>query len=215
VVNLVTVPTKHAISVNPQDNQFLPEKLALRRYFLDKYPSKVFRVIDCCAGQGVIWSELRKQYPCQYIGLDKKKVGHGVVRIAAERWLSQTEWSADVIDIDTYGEPWIIYESALENFVGDEVTIFLTYCNVPVNNAVGLMSNAVRHRLGLPDHWKIWHSRSLSPITTPAMLAHALTCGFEVVEAKKIVFNRKSESGLRWDMNFLYFYAGLRLRWLK
>lgn len=198
-----------------QDNQYLPEKLALRRYFLDKYPASPNRVIDCCAGEGVIWKELGKQYPVQYLGLDKKKVGHGVIRIPAERWLSQTEWSANVIDIDTYGEPWIIFEAALENFVGDEVTIFLTYCNVPVNNAVGLMSNAVRRRLGLPDHWKIWHSRSISHITSQAMLSYAIQCGFEIVEAKRVMFHYKSKTGLRWDLNFLYFYAGLRLRWLK
>ena len=200
-----------------QDNQFLDEKLAIRRHFLDRYPmpkGRPFRVIDCCAGdRQTIWTRLRQEYPVQYLGMDKKKVGGGILKVDAARWLSQTEWTADVVDIDTYGEPWPIWEVALENFVGEEFTVFLTYCNVPVNNAIGLMSGAVRRRLGLPEHWKIWHARALSALTTNAMLAYALDRGFRVVEAARIRFVVQPGTGVRWDWNFLYLYMGLRLRW--
>jgi hypothetical protein len=215
----IKVTTAPNVVGSRQDNQFLEEKLVIRRHFLEKYPTPdgKLNVIDCCAGEKqAIWTQLRKEYDVNYLGMDKKKVGNGILKIPAERWLSQTEWKADVIDIDTYGEPWAIWEAALENFIGDEVTIFLTYCNVPVNNAVGLMSKVVRRRLGVPPDWKIWHSRVLGEHTKNAMLAYALECGFEVVEAQRIKFiKHKDTQGIRWDWNELYFYAGIRLRWLK
>lgn len=201
-----------------QDNQFLEEKLTVRRHFLDKYPAPdgVFRVIDCCAGEKQeIWTQLREEYSVQYLGMDKKAVGGGILKMDAARWLTQTEWTADVIDIDTYGEPWSIYEAALDNFIGRDVTIFLTNCHALANNRVGPMSNVMRNRLGIPQDWKIWHSRSLWEFTMNAMLSHALECGFEVVEAQRVHFTRQPKLGVvKWDWNELYFYMGLRLRWL-
>jgi len=123
------------------------------------------------------------------------------------------EWSADVVDIDTYGEPWVIWEALLENFKGEEITVFLTYCNVPVNNAVGRMSQIVRQRIGIPEGWKIWHSRVIAPFTLNAMLAYALERGFRVIEAARIHFTHQPGVGVRWDWNELYLYMGLRLRW--
>jgi hypothetical protein len=191
------------------DNSHLVPKLALRRYFLAKYPLKTYRVIDCCAGEEqAIWTALRKEFPnVQYVGLDKKRVGGGVIKIDAVRWMSQTEWSADVVDIDTYGEPWPIYFSMLENFVGDEITVFLTYCRVPLST-ISHMSHAVRDKLGLPEGWKIWNSNVLMKMSIQACVAHCLQCGFEVIEAKKVVMADAPEHSLQ-------FYAGLRLRWLK
>ena len=201
-----------------QDNQFLAEKLMIRRHFLDKYPAPdgTFRVLDCCAGERQeIWTQLRKEYGVQYLGMDKKTVGGGILKVDAARWLTQTEWSADVIDIDTYGEPWAIYEAALENFVGRDVTIFLTNCHALANNRVGPMSKVMRHRLGVPEDWKIWHSRTLWDFTLKAMLGYATECGFEVVESARIHFTRQPKFGVvKWDWNELYYYMGLRLRWL-
>ncbi len=213
VINVPTAPVR--TGGDRRDNRHLDEKLAIRRYFLDKYPAPdgTFRVIDCCAGERQeIWSRLREQYQTRYLGLDKKKVGGPILKMDAVRWLAQTEWEADVIDIDTYGEPWDIYETALENFVGGDVTIFLTCCTVPVNSAVGKMSGAVKRRIGLPEDWAIWHPPALKPITLPAMLSLCLDRGFEVVEAARIWFI--DGPGVRKDSNLLYLYMGLRLRWL-
>lgn len=185
-----------------QDNRHLSAKLSLRRYFLRKYPPH--QVIDCCAGQQVIWTELRKEFPnVQYLGLDKHKLSQGIVKVAAERWLAQVEWKADVLDIDHYGEPWSIYAAALENFMGEEVTIFLTACNLVTMRG---MSGIVKRRLGLPEEWKVWASHKFIGITLQACLSQALDCGFEVIEAKKVVLDGKS---LAWGYN----YIGLRLRW--
>jgi len=188
------------------DNRHLDEKIKIRRYFLDKYPLKTYRVIDCCAGEQAIWGILRRHYPIQYTGLDKNRVDSGVVKIAAERWLRDVEWSADVLDIDPYGEPWPIYFAALENYMGEDLTVFLTNCNAPIKT-VRLMSKSVRAKLGIPEKWKIWHSKKISDMATQACLSHVVDCGFEVVEAKKIVLPDRAE--------WCYMYMGMRLRWLK
>lgn len=219
-VKVASVPTAAAPiphGTNRKDNQHLAEKLAVRRHFLDKYPSPdgTFRVIDCCAGERQeIWTKLRTEYSVQYLGLDKKAVGGGILKVDAARWLTQTEWQADVVDIDTYGEPWAIFESALENFAGRDLTMFLTCGNVPINSAIGRMSAVVKRRLDLPEGWDIWNPRVLAPLATRAMLAYALTCGFGVVEAARVTFATGPESGMRRDANLLYLYMGMRLRWL-
>lgn len=204
---LPNVPDKHVWVKT--DNGPLHAKLELRRYFLQKYPKKVQRVIDCCAGEEQkIWTKLRAEFPnVQYMGLDKKRIGKGIVKIDASRWMSQVEWQADVVDIDTYGEPWTVYFPMLEHFVGTEVTVFLTYCRVGINT-VGIMSKPVRERLDIPLDWKIWQASNITKMAIQACVAYCLECGFEVVEAKKIVFHANPD-----DLS--HFYAGLRLRWLK
>jgi hypothetical protein len=206
-LSLPNVPDKH-IWVKT-DNSRPEPKLELRRHFLSKYPSKTYRVIDCCAGEEQkIWTQLRKEFPnIQYMGLDKKRVGKGVVKIDAARWMSQVEWRADVVDIDTYGEPWSVYFPMLENFVGDEITVFLTYCRVGINT-VGVMSNPVRERLGIPKDWKIWQATAITNFAIQSCIAYCLECGFDVIEARKVVFaDNPNDLG--------HFYAGLRLKWLK
>lgn len=204
---LPNVPDKHVWVKT--DNGPLEAKLELRRYFLSKYPVKSPRVIDCCAGEEQkIWTQLRKEFPnVQYMGLDKKRIGKGIVKIDASRWMSQVEWQADVVDIDTYGEPWPVYFPLLEHFVGGEITVFLTYCRVGINT-VGIMSKPVRERLDIPLDWKIWQASAITKLAIQACVAYCLECGFEVVEARKIVFRDNPE-----DLS--HFYAGLRLRWLN
>lgn len=205
--SLPNVPDKHVWVKT--DNSNLEPKLELRRYFLNKYPSDPYRVIDCCAGEDQkIWTALRKEFPnVQYVGLDKKRVGKAIVKIDAVRWMSQTEWSADVVDIDTYGEPWSVYFAMLENFVGAEITVFLTYCRVGINT-VGIMSKPVRERLGIPADWKIWQASAITKMAIQACVSYCLDCGFDVVEAKKVVMRDNPE-------DLAHFYAGLRLRWLR
>lgn len=53
------------------DNAHLEDKLKLRRMYLDQLKPG-FSVIDCCAGSGHIWNQLRQEYECQYWGIDVK-----------------------------------------------------------------------------------------------------------------------------------------------
>lgn len=182
-------------------NSFISAKLNLRRYFLKKYPSAPYRVVDCYAGDQAIWKRLGQEYPIQYIGLDKNKASDGVINIAAEKWLSQTEWLADVVDIDSKKDPWGAYFALLENFVGDEITVFLTSIDC------SFMSKLVKQQVGIPTHWKVGYPK-FSELIRGACLSHALECGFEVLEARQIVFPPDKSSPK-------LFCGGLRLKWLN
>ena len=49
------------------DNANLPAKLALRRYFLNKYhTSQKPLVFDACQGEGVLWETIRRSFKCNY-----------------------------------------------------------------------------------------------------------------------------------------------------
>jgi len=94
---------------------------------LDRLSSRSeLRVLDCCAGERVIWERLRKEYPVKsYLGLDIKPRRSGVVRIDSARWLRQVDWHANVIDVDTYGDPWRHWLAILEK-AREPVAVFLT-----------------------------------------------------------------------------------------
>ena len=114
------------------DNSSLPAKLNIRRYFLDKYATGEFTVIDCCAGYQEIWTVLRKEYPeCNYCGIDKRKI-EGVLHADSKRILS-TGMVADVIDIDTYGSPWGHWHNLIPN-IKNETIVFLTIGSTGMRN---------------------------------------------------------------------------------
>jgi hypothetical protein len=108
------------------DNANLPAKLDLRRYFLRKYHGDgQARVMDCCAGDGIIWSALRREFSiASYWGIDTKPAP-GRMAIDSRRILAQSGWSEDVVDVDTYGFPFGHYEALLKSLTHN-ATVFLT-----------------------------------------------------------------------------------------
>jgi len=105
------------------DNGNFSGKLALRRYFLEKYPCT--SILDCCQGDKKLWRELLPQHPeATYLGVDLKSK-KGRLTINSQRILHQAGWNFDVIDIDTYGSPWSHWSSLL-HFGHQDVTVFLT-----------------------------------------------------------------------------------------
>jgi hypothetical protein len=107
------------------DNHNPEAKLALRRYFLDKYhPDGSARVFDCCQGGAVMWTTLRRTHPVQsYWGVDVKPK-KGRLKIDSIRVLQQGV-KQDVIDVDTYGSPWKHWFALLQN-LNEAKTVFLT-----------------------------------------------------------------------------------------
>lgn len=112
-----------------RDNSQLEAKLDLRRHFLSRYhspgPASVF---DACAGGGLLWSILGKEFPCLYWGVDKKPKP-GRLAVESERILALPGFAQDVVDIDTYGFPWAHWAALLPN-VTRPTTVFLTYGHV-------------------------------------------------------------------------------------
>ncbi len=130
------------------DNSNLADKLGLRRYFLDRYhKGREIKVFDACQGRQVLWGILRKEYSCRYWGVDTKKK-KGRLKVNSERVLAEAGWDFDVIDVDTYGQPWRHWESIIKNGSRD-VTVFLTIGMVAVGG--GRKHTKRNERCHLPE----------------------------------------------------------------
>lgn len=131
------------------DNHNLAAKLGLRRYFLEKYHADgLADVVDCCQGDGVLWGILRKQHAiARYVGMDVKK-RKGRLQMDSARYLENPGWRHDVIDVDTYGEPWKHW-IALQGNLKRPATVFLTVGTCSVGGSA--MSPCVRQSVGLTD----------------------------------------------------------------
>jgi len=114
------------VSTSKTDNHNVAPKLALRRYFLNKYHSDGSgSVMDCCQGGGIMWTELRKTNAiASYWGVDVKPK-KGRLKLDSVRILQQRGWPQDVIDVDTYGSPWKHWFAIMQN-IEKPLTVFLT-----------------------------------------------------------------------------------------
>lgn len=126
------------------DNYYLEPKLLLRRHFLQKYfaGKDAIKVMDCCAGDRVIWSNLMTEFPnVEYVGFDVKPDKSKTFKIDSSRILEQPS-SYDVVDIDTYGEPWQHYFNLLKNNKTKDIVVFLTIGLVKITG--GACSNLAK-----------------------------------------------------------------------
>lgn len=121
------------IKTKKTDNGALAAKLALRRHFLTAYHLDVLpTVLDCCQGEGVLWTALKKEYAlANYCGLDTKPK-KGRLAIDSYRFLAAGGWKADVVDVDTYGSPWKHWIEILRA-THPALTVFLTVGHVSMS----------------------------------------------------------------------------------
>lgn len=120
-----------------QDNSHFEVKLALRRYFLQEFHPHGASVLDCCCGEGRLWSSLRVEFPgIRYWGVDiQPKTGR--LRIDSVRLL-QAGATADIVDIDTYGNPYP-HALALLPHIVRPMTLFLTDGLVQIGGGGGMV----------------------------------------------------------------------------
>lgn len=182
------------------DNTDLKPKLELRRYFMEKYHTeKRPRVIDCCMGEGKLWSNLRQEYPLEsYWGLDMKRA-KGRIKLDSRRLLDMPGWQADVVDVDTYGTPWDHWLGILANGV-PPLTVFLTVG--VVRNAGTGISKAELKAIGLDTltHLPSSLATRLVPMAQAQMLRLGTRGGWRITEAMEVVQDN-------WHMR----YIGVRL----
>jgi len=129
----------------PTDNASPSGKLALRRYYLDRYhKGETPVVLDCCQAEAKLWTTLRQEYTVKYWGVDKvaKK---GRLAIDSTRLLNRKGLPYDVIDVDTYGSPWAHWVTMLPNLI-KPTTVFLT---VGRAGGIAAIDKAVLDALGL------------------------------------------------------------------
>jgi hypothetical protein len=104
-------------------------------------------VMDCCQGEGRIWTALRQEFSLDsYWGIDTKPKA-GRLLVDSSRVLSQPGWRENVIDIDTYGEPWRHWLGVCR-ILDHPATVFLMVGYVPVNGG-GSISKEAKRALGL------------------------------------------------------------------
>lgn len=175
-------------SVKKTDNHDPRAKLALRRHFLAKYHAEDrANVLDCCQGSGVLWGQLREEFQLAgYWGLDVKPK-KGRLKIDSVRILAQAGWSQNVIDIDTYGNPWKHWLAMLPNVV-KPLTVFLT-CGGGKASAFGQGSPMTKDELAalglvfptlkIPATF----AHQLHRISTRYILAEAYRFGLTITEA--------------------------------
>jgi len=144
------------------DNSNMAAKLALRKMLLDELDEDL-RVIDCCAATGQLWRQLKKQYIIKkYVAFDIKPQMPGSIKMDSRdalRWMDTTPYN--VIDIDTYGEPWA-HLMAITSRIEHDTAVFLTHGHVPSTGAVTL-SNVSKQLSGIPLEWDIPRNRNLPP----------------------------------------------------
>ena len=186
------------------DNHNMAAKLALRRHFIDKYHAgEYFSVFDCCQGDGKIWKRLGREYQFSYWGVDVKKRS-GRLMVESERVLGIEGFSADVVDVDTYGNPWGHWMALLPN-VTSPTTVFLTegFMRQGPKPGGGSIPNAVKDAIGL-TFATIEAPKALFPkfawVGWKYMIAQAGKHGLRV----KVIVEAKNEGG-----NARYF--GVRL----
>jgi hypothetical protein len=168
-----------------KDNQRLNAKLDLRRHFLRRYPPR--SVFDACCGEGVVWSQLRGEFPrLRYWGVDKKR-RPGRLAIDSIRILSQPGWDFDVVDVDTYGSPWEHWLAILPR-VRAPLTVFLTW-------GLGMRGTASNHSNTFISALGLRFSRDLPRrllntavnATWERVLWRAVDHGLHIVEAQEMV----------------------------
>lgn len=165
------------------DNHNPTAKLALRRYFLDKYHTgQPIHVFDCCQGSGLLWDALKKEYKlASYWGVDKKQK-KGRLQIDSVRVLAQPGLKANVIDVDTYGSPWKHWQQILTH-LDKPVTVLLTIGQVMMG-----VDGYIIEKLGLANiNVPPGIAGKLVGIGLKYALTDASTKAIKIVEALEVV----------------------------
>jgi hypothetical protein len=180
------------------DNGDLEAKLELRRHFLLKYHARGHTsVLDCCQGNGIIWSTLRIEFGFAYWGIDVKP-RKGRLTMDSSRILEQPGWTQNVVDIDTYGSPWKHWAAMLPNIVRS-TTVFLTIGAIMFTGAVdGVAREAMGLRFqNLPLPPSI--CGKLNDLAVGYSLAKCHRYGIRIIEAQKALSDGNAQ------------YIGIRL----
>ncbi len=160
-----------------RDNKFIAEKIAVRLHFLKKYHSDGARVFDCCQGAGLVWKHIRDtHHVASYWGVDVKP-RKGQITMNSLTVLGNS-LKDNVIDVDTYGEPWEHWLKMLPN-ITQPTTVFLTWTTLCL---MGMSTAAKRFVFGgdlqMPPslYGKLWDYANACLLAAPEQY------GLEIVE---------------------------------
>ena len=180
------------------DNKNLDAKIQLRRRVLDEAKFAEHRVLDLCAGEGVVWRTMRHHAKLDDyvpVDLEPRLPGTIVGDVKDERFLSAFDLSRfNIIDIDIYGEPWKPW-SFIQKRLTASTAVFLTH-GATSSPGGSHVSNFVLERLGIPLTWAIPMKRDLSEFAAPYMLHPGKSARTRIAKGWKISLHNVTYYGL-------------------
>jgi hypothetical protein len=164
------------------DNKNMAQKTAVRLHFLRRYHTGDARVFDCCQGSGLIWKAIRKEFEVsRYWGVDLK-TRPGGLKMDSVKVLSQGV-KDNVIDVDTYGEPWAHWLELLPR-VKEPTTVFLTWtsmCSLNMSDVAKKFVFGGQLRMPPTLFGRLWDYANQS------LLAAPIQFGLRVIECQESV----------------------------
>ena len=145
------------------DNRSLRLKVELRKRIIDRAGFPEFRVLDLFAGEGLIWKEIRRHRKLKtYTPVDKEPRMKGTIKALIDgRFLQSFDMTRyNVVDVDTYGEPWLVW-TTLFHKIQHKTIFFLTHGAVS-GRAGANISKLGREILGIPLEWPIPQKKELA-----------------------------------------------------
>jgi hypothetical protein len=138
------------------DNRSLGSKIALRRWLLDKMGiTDDVRVLDTCAGAGLVWSAMEEHCTIKRwtrTDIKPRKDAKLTLRMeAAVAIRSLPIHEFNVVDIDPYGEPFDAYRALLLR-IRKPTAVFLTHGQQSLR-VLSSISHSTLEAIGLPTAW--------------------------------------------------------------
>jgi hypothetical protein len=135
------------------DNQHLQQKVDLRSTICSRL-SEPLRVLDLFSGEGRVWAAMRQNFNLtSYTPVDQNPRQLGAIKMKVDgrtvRAFNPDKFN--VFDIDTYGEPWEVFDAVLPR-IRLQTALFLTYGHI---GGMGNISNYLREACGIPAEWPI------------------------------------------------------------
>lgn len=135
------------------NNSNLELKVDLRRTVLKAAGFKDLRILNLYAGGGEIWTPLRSEFHfASYMPCDLKPQMPGTLKANVTPLFVEAiaGGNFNVVDIDTYGEPWEIWASVAKR-IKYRTAIFLTHGVV----GMGQTSKFALAAMGIPAWWGV------------------------------------------------------------
>lgn len=100
------------MTLTKTDNDNIAQKLAIRLFAMNqlaKNPDESIKILDCFAGDGLLWHYIRKESgrPVEHIGIDSlSKIGARYLGDNRHYLRHLPIYQYDLIDLDAYGVPY-------------------------------------------------------------------------------------------------------------
>jgi hypothetical protein len=153
------------------DNASLALKLELRRWVITRAGLTTLRILDLCAGEGHIWRNMRQEYEvASYTPCDRKPRMAGVIKGEAAILAGTFDLARfNVIDVDTYGEPWECWLK-ISSRIRQTTAVFLTH-GVVAGRGGSTTSAVALRACGIPDGWSVPRKPELARFAASYCLA--------------------------------------------